>query len=300
MIAAVNGIAFGGGCELTLACDVRIAARTARFGQPEIKLGIIPGWGGTQRLPRLIGTARATELLLTGDPDRRRACAGDRAWSPRSSTGGASGGGATLGRAPRFEGAAGARRDQAGDARRSARSPSPRRSRPSGASSSALFATEDAQEGIAAFMQKRPAGVEGALVSGGRDRDPQPDRAGGPRRRVADRERAALAEAARRDAAEHTPGAPPRSPRLARACVLRLRRRPGTVAALAVRRRAARLHLLGLRGAAHRDRAGDRRSTVAGIPVQPAPRKRRDRVPAGPVLLRRHLRHHAWRCSTGW
>jgi enoyl-CoA hydratase/carnithine racemase len=68
VLAAVNGIAFGGGCELSLACDIRIAARTARFGQPEIKLGIIPGWGGTQRLPRLIGRARATELLLIGDP----------------------------------------------------------------------------------------------------------------------------------------------------------------------------------------------------------------------------------------
>ena len=68
IIAAVNGVAFGGGCELSLACDVRIAARSARFGQPEIKLGIMPGWGGTQRLPRLIGRSRATELLLTGDP----------------------------------------------------------------------------------------------------------------------------------------------------------------------------------------------------------------------------------------
>lgn len=68
IIAAVNGVAFGGGCELSLACDVRIATRGARFGQPEIKLGIMPGWGGTQRLPRLIGRARASELLLTGDP----------------------------------------------------------------------------------------------------------------------------------------------------------------------------------------------------------------------------------------
>ena len=67
IIAAVNGIAFGGGCELTLACDVRIASTNARFGQPEIKLGIIPGWGGTQRLPRLIGRTAAMHLLLTGD-----------------------------------------------------------------------------------------------------------------------------------------------------------------------------------------------------------------------------------------
>src|ERR1700733_1086797 len=68
VIAAINGICFGGGCELALACDIRIASSNAKLGQPEIKLGIIPGWGGTQRLPRIIGMGPALELLLTGDP----------------------------------------------------------------------------------------------------------------------------------------------------------------------------------------------------------------------------------------
>ena len=67
VIAAINGFALGGGCELAMACHVRIASEAAKLGQPETKLGILPGYGGSQRLPRLVGKGRALQLLLTGE-----------------------------------------------------------------------------------------------------------------------------------------------------------------------------------------------------------------------------------------
>jgi enoyl-CoA hydratase len=68
VVAAINGYALGGGCELALACHLRVCAPKAKIGLPEVKLGIIPGYGGTQRLPRLIGRARALEMILSGEP----------------------------------------------------------------------------------------------------------------------------------------------------------------------------------------------------------------------------------------
>ena len=68
VICAIQGFAYGGGLELALACDIRIVTETARFAMPEVKLGTIPGWGGTDRLPRLVGSARAKQMIFTGEP----------------------------------------------------------------------------------------------------------------------------------------------------------------------------------------------------------------------------------------
>ncbi|HZU71281.1 MAG TPA: enoyl-CoA hydratase-related protein [Acidimicrobiales bacterium] len=104
-VAAVNGYALGGGCELALACDFRVAAEDARFGQPEILLGIIPGGGGTQRLSRLVGPARAKDLILSGrqvDASEARAIGlVDRVVAAAEVLDAATGWAASLGRGPR-------------------------------------------------------------------------------------------------------------------------------------------------------------------------------------------------------
>jgi enoyl-CoA hydratase / 3-hydroxyacyl-CoA dehydrogenase len=156
-IAAVNGMALGGGCELAMACDLRLAAESARFGQPEIKLWIIPGFGGTQRLPRLVGSAKALELNLTGEPigaQEAAACGLVNRVVPNDEL---------LGAALEL---AGTLAQQAPLAVAQIKQLSADDTLDAGiaAEQSAfadVFASADAREGIAAFLEKRPARFEG-------------------------------------------------------------------------------------------------------------------------------------------
>ena len=161
-IAAINGVAFGGGLELALACDIRIAADSAEMGLTEVRLGIIPGAGGTQRLARIAGVAAAKELILTG---RRIGAARARELgivSRGGAVGGAAGGGGALGGGDRGGGAAGARRGEARDRRGAARSLADglkiERAR-----YEEVLVTDDRNEGLAAFAEKRPPRLKGTI-----------------------------------------------------------------------------------------------------------------------------------------
>ena len=154
-LAAVNGFALGGGCELALACDLIFASDRAKFGQPEVNLAVIPGFGGTQRLPRRIGTARAAELILTGDlidaQEALRIGLVNRVFAPNALIEEtrkvahkiASKGGAAIAAALRA-----VRASQQGTLEQGLE-----QERQLFAD---LFATDDQKEGMAAFLEKRP------------------------------------------------------------------------------------------------------------------------------------------------
>jgi enoyl-CoA hydratase len=160
VIAAVNGFALGGGCELAMACHIRIAADTAKFGQPEVKLGQIPGYGGTQRLPRLVGPGHAAQLLLTGeiiDANEAARIGLVNRVVPAAEL-------MTVTEALMRQVLANAPLAQSrilDEIRRGADAPSSANFDLESAAFSALAGTEDAREGAAAFLEKRPPRFSG-------------------------------------------------------------------------------------------------------------------------------------------
>ena len=166
-IAAVNGLAFGGGCEIAMACDVRLAGYSASFGQPEINLGIIPGFGGTQRLPRLVGPAKALEMNTTGEP-----ISAEEAYEyglvnrlvPDHELFDTA---LAVGAQVRRPGAARARGRSSASSHQGDLDDGIAAEKEAFAS---VFASEDAREGIGAFLQKRNAGVQGQVSARPHDR----------------------------------------------------------------------------------------------------------------------------------
>lgn len=156
-VAAVNGLAFGGGCELAMACDFRIAAESATFAQPEINLGILPGFGGTQRLPRLVGEAKALELNLIGEAidagEARELGLATRVVADHELLDTALAWARKLASQAPLSIQQIKRVSAAGDLEAGIEAEKQ--------SFAEVFASADAREGIAAFLQKRPARFEG-------------------------------------------------------------------------------------------------------------------------------------------
>ncbi|MGB8329268.1 MAG: enoyl-CoA hydratase-related protein [Polyangiales bacterium] len=161
VIAAVNGFALGGGCELALACDFIYASSKAKFGQPEVGLGIIPGFGGTQRLPRRVGAALARELIYSGKmigaDDALRIGLANAVFEPEELLGAAAEMAAEIASKGPLAVAAAKRLIRDG-----ADLPLPQANRLELAAFTEAFATEDQSEGMGAFLEKRPPTFTGA------------------------------------------------------------------------------------------------------------------------------------------